>query len=278
MKDSAIKPLAKGGRASENSYPGSSLGTKATRLCLGFGWQMVQNLSIKTFIFALCIAGESVVAQTLSLPQNLIPFNSPEGEELLIESQSRQDYWPLSMQFITQRNQAFCGVASMVMVLNALSVPAPESPEFGSHRVFTQENFFNNETTRQVITPETVSRQGITLEELGRLLASYGTKVKVYHASDTSLAEFRRLAIENLKQPGNFVLINYLRRTIGQERGGHISPIAAYNEESDRFLILDVSRYKYPPVWVKAEALWQAMATEDSVSGKTRGFVLVSKE
>lgn len=237
---------------------------------------MLQNLSIKTFIFTLCIAGGSVVAQTVSLPQNLIPFNSREGEKLLIESQSRQDYWPLSMQFITQRNQAFCGVASLVMVLNALSVPAPESPEFSPYRVFTQENFFNNERARQVITPETVSRQGITLEQLGQLLASYGTKVKVYHASETSLEEFRRLTAENLKQQGNFVLVNYLRRTIGQERGGHISPIAAYNEESDRFLILDVSRYKYPPVWVKAEELWQAMATVDSVSGKTRGFVLIN--
>ena len=282
MKNPAIKPLGspilractKGGRTSQISFPGKSLGTKATRRSLG--WQLVQNLSIKTFIFALCIAGGSVVAQTVSLPQNLIPFNSPEGEKLLIESQYRQDYWPLSMQFITQRNQAFCGVASMVMVLNSLSVPAPESPEFSPYRVFTQDNFFTNERARQVITPETVSRQGLTLEQLGQLLASYETKVKVYHASDTNIEEFRRLTAENLKQPRNFVLINYLRTAIGQERGGHISPIAAYNESSDRFLILDVSRYKYPPVWVKAEDLWQAMATVDSVSGKTRGFVLIS--
>jgi Phytochelatin synthase len=232
---------------------------------------------INALILGVGIASSSV-AQTLSLPQNLINFNSTAGEELLIESQSRQDFWPLSMQFITQRNQAFCGVASMVMVLNALGVSAPESPEFSPYRIFTQDNFFNNEKAREVITPERVSRQGLTLEQLGRLLASYGTKVKVYHAGDTSLAEFRRLTAENLKQPGNFVLVNYLRRTIGQERGGHISPIAAYNEESDRFLILDVSRYKYPPVWVKAEELWQAMATVDSVSGKTRGFVFVSRE
>lgn len=73
-------------------------------------------------------------------------------------------------------------------------------------------------------------------------------------------------------------MVNYLRKSIGQEKGGHISPIAAYNEQTDRFLILDVSRYKYPPIWVKAEALWQAMATMDSVSGKTRGFVFVSRK
>jgi hypothetical protein len=73
------------------------------------------------------------------------------------------------------------------------------------------------------------------------------------------------------------VIVNYLRKTIGQERGGHISPIAAYNQRIDRFLILDVSRYKYPPVWVKAVDLWQAIKTIDSDAGKTRGFVLVTK-
>jgi Phytochelatin synthase len=235
-------------------------------------------IPVKALILGFCLAGGNAIAQTLSLPQNLINFNSPQGEQLLIKSQSRQDYWPLSMQFITQRNQAYCGVASMVMVLNALAIPAPESPEFSPFRVFTQENFFNQEKTRQVLAPEIVSRQGMTLAQLGQLLASYSVNVKVYHASDISLSEFRRLTADNLKQPGNFVLVNYLRRVIGQERGGHISPIAAYNEETDRFLILDVSRYKYPPVWVKAEELWQAMATVDSVSGKTRGFVLVSRE
>jgi hypothetical protein len=45
-----------------------------------------------------------------------------------------------------------------------------------------------------------------------------------------------------------------------------------------RFLILDVSRYKYQPIWVKAADLWQAMATVDKVSGKTRGFALVSRQ
>ncbi len=76
--------------------------------------------------------------------------------------------------------------------------------------------------------------------------------MKVYHTSESSLEEFRSSVVTNLKQPSNFVLVNYLRKSIGQEKGGHISPIAAYNMQTDRFLILDVSRYKYPPIWVKA--------------------------
>ncbi|MBW4500787.1 MAG: phytochelatin synthase family protein [Scytonema hyalinum WJT4-NPBG1] len=235
------------------------------------------KIPLKALIVGACLAGGSVFAQTLTLPQNLIAFNSPEGEKLFVESQSREDFFPLSMQFVTQNNQAYCGVASIVMVLNGLQIPAPEAPQYSPYRVFTQENFFNNEATRKVLAPEVVSRMGMTLEQIGQFLASYNVKPKVYHAADTNLQDFRKLASENLKQPGNFVLVNYLRREIGQEKGGHISPLAAYNEKMDRFLIMDVSRYKYPPVWVKTADLWKAMATPDSVSRKTRGFVFVSR-
>ena len=71
-------------------------------------------------------------------------------------------------------------------------------------------------------------------------------------------------------------MVNYLRKAIAQETGGHISPLAAYNKQTDRFLILDVSGYKYPSVWVKTTELLQAMATVDFDSQKTRGFMLVN--
>ena len=228
-------------------------------------------------ILGICLSGGNVFAQTLSLSPNLIGFDTPEGETLLISSKSKNDFFPLSTQFVTQNNQAYCGVASMVMVLNSLKIPAPEAPQYKPFRIFTQDNFFSNEKTRNVVTPEVVSRQGMTLDTLGELLVSYNVKVKVYHAGDTNLEEFRKLAAENLKQSGNFVIVNYLRKEIGQEKGGHISPLAAYNELTDRFLIMDVSRYKYPPVWVKTADLWKAMNTVDSASGKTRGLVFVTK-
>ncbi|HEY9671126.1 MAG TPA: phytochelatin synthase family protein [Waterburya sp.] len=231
---------------------------------------------LQAFILGLCLSRGGLLAQTLPLPPNLINFNSAEGEKLLLDSQSRQDYFPLTIQFVTQKNQAYCGVASSVMVLNALGIAAPEAPEFGQFRVFTQDNFFNSQA-QTVIKPEVVARQGMTLDQLGQLLEAYPVKAQVYHAGDLTLDEFRSLVVKNLQEPGNFVVVNYLRKVIGEESGGHISPVAAYNKETDRFLILDVSRYKYPPVWVKAEDLWKAMATVDPASGKTRGFVLISR-
>jgi hypothetical protein len=235
------------------------------------------KLFIQAFILGVCFANGRVFAQTLPLSPNLVGFNSDEGEKLLVESKSREDFFPLSMQFVTQINQAYCGVASMIMVLNSLGVTAPEAPQYKPYHVFTQENFFSNQKTRGVVAPEIVAQKGMTLEQIGGLLASYGVNVKVFHATDSSLENFRNRASENLKQKNNFIIINYLRKEIGQEKGGHISPLAAYNEQTDRFLILDVSRYKYPPVWVKTADLWKAMNTKDSDSGKTRGFVFVSK-
>ncbi|MFK0732529.1 MAG: phytochelatin synthase family protein [Gloeotrichia echinulata DVL01] len=228
-------------------------------------------------ILGLCISGKNVLSQTLTVSPNLINFSSDAGESLLFTSRARVDFIPLSMQFVTQNNQAYCGVASIVMVLNSLGIPAPVAPQYSPYQFFTQENFFTNEKTQAVITQELVARQGMTLEQLGGLLASYDVNVKVYHAADSNIEDFRKITVANLKQKGNFVIVNYLRKEINQEKGGHISPLAAYNEETDRFLIMDVSRYKYPPVWVKTAELWKAMNTIDSVSGKTRGFVFVSK-
>lgn len=235
----------------------------------------IASQPLAAFILGLCLVARGLLAQTLPLPSHLIDLKSTEGEQLLVESTARRDYWPLSEHFVTQDNLAYCGVASIVMVLNALGIPAPESPEFGSFRMFTQQNVFA-EPTRKVLAPEVVLRKGMTLDQIGQLLESYAVRAEVRHAGESSLEEFRALAVKNLQEPRNFVVVNYLRSAIGQERGGHISPVAAYHEKTDRFLILDVSRYKYPPVWVSAADLWKAMDTVDADGGKTRGFVLIS--
>ena len=114
-------------------------------------------------IFALTLNSPKTLGDTLPISPQLIPFSSIEGEQLLIESQAKQDYFLLSNQFVTQVNQAYCGVASSVMVLNALGLPAPESAQYKPFRVFTQENFFDREESKKVISPELVSQRGMTL-------------------------------------------------------------------------------------------------------------------
>jgi hypothetical protein len=54
------------------------------------------------------------------LPKTLVSKESPQGQQLLNQSKSKQDFQPLSTHIETQKRPAYCGVASSVMVLNAL--------------------------------------------------------------------------------------------------------------------------------------------------------------
>jgi hypothetical protein len=116
------------------------------------------------------------------------------------------------------------------------------------------------------------------LNSLGRSLdqSTFFDVDSADHADAISLDGFREIVRDNLQEPDNFVLVNYQREVLGQRRVGHISPIAAYDEESDLVLILDAASYNYPPTWVPLAQMHSAMATIDSASGKARGFVEVS--
>ena len=230
---------------------------------------------LAAFAGALFLLAAAAQAQTLPLPEGLIDLRSEAGEQLLQESDASEAFVPLSATFVTQKNQAYCGVASIVMVLNALQLPAPAVPEYDPYRTFTQDNVLD-EKTDAILPREVLARQGMTLDELGALLAAHPVEVEVHHAADATPDAFRASARDYLARERHFVVVNYLRKAIGQETGGHISPLAAYDAETDRFLVLDVSRYKYPPVWVGAADLFKAMNTTDKDNqNKTRGYVLI---
>ena len=72
-------------------------------------------------------------------------------------------------------------------------------------------------------------------------------------------------------------MLNFKRSEIGETGGGHWSPLAAYDATSDSALLLDVARYKYPAVWVPIAQLYAASQAVDSVSGLSRGVVIVGK-
>ncbi len=217
-------------------------------------------------------------AETLPLPPNLVGSATPEGEALLVGAEAREAYFTLAGNYLTQKTQTYCGVASMVMVFNAMQIPAPEVPEYAPYRTFTQDNVLDARTDA-ILPRDTILKMGITLDQMGALLAVQPVDVTVRHASDSTLDAFRSEAQAYLSKPGHFVLANYFRNAIGQQKGGHFSPLAAYDRESDRFMILDVARYKYPPVWVKAEELFAAMNTKDSDNAdKSRGYVLISNK
>lgn len=226
-------------------------------------------------IRCLCLS-VFIIAQAMAAP--LIPLNSTKGATLLKTATVSQPYFQLSPYFVTQKNQAFCGVASSVMVLNALPLKRPFTYQYApQYQLFTQENVFNANVSAAGLDMIHVQVKGMTLDQVATLLKLNGAKPRVYSAKDLDEQQFHRLLQTTLAQHQSFVIINFLRTKLKQKGGGHISPVAAYNQSQNSYLILDVARYKAPPVWVPAHQLWAAINTQYSLHNTTeyRGMIIV---
>ncbi|ASL48198.1 hypothetical protein bAD24_III12435 [Burkholderia sp. AD24] len=212
----------------------------------------------------------------LPVPPNLVALAQPAGQKRLIDAAANQSYWPLSQYFETQRNEAYCSVATSVMALNALGIRRPVSTLYPDFPYFSQEDFFRG-VDPQVANAARVSHEGMTLDQLGAALHAFAVVVQPYHAADLTLAQFRDLIRETTRRGDRFALLNFRRVEIGETGGGHWSPLAAYDATSDSALLLDVARYKYPAVWVPVAQLYAAALAVDNVSGLSRGVVVIGR-
>jgi len=210
----------------------------------------------------------------LPLPDNLIAFDDPQGQAMLFRSRYKDDFWTLNRWYLSQEAPAYCGIAASVMVLNAIGITAPFGPSQTGQ--LTQQNFFTDGVVR-VLPPELVNRKGVTLDQLAAALKTFPVEVRVTHARPGGLYKFIDDAKQVLQAGHGYLVVNYLRSALGQQTYGHFSPVAAYDEARDRFLVLDVARYKYPPVWVRAEQLFAAMQTRDHEANNYRGYLIVSE-
>lgn len=234
----------------------------------------------------------------------IVTFTTPESIKRLERSRHKVDFFHLANQFESQGNKAFCGPTSSVIVLNAVrmgndAVAKPQDPTLVSaedraqlppgfdplfHR-YTQNNFFD-EKVREVKTRSEVFGQprgesgqsdaGIQLRQLAGMLAAQGLDIKLRILNDSLKdAVVREELKRNLKTQGDYVIVNYFRPTLGQQGGGHISPLAAYDAKSDSFLVMDVNATEQRWVWVKASALLASMRTPDVE--EHRGYLLVKE-
>ena len=117
-----------------------------------------------------------------------------------------------------------------------------------------------------------MEHHGIPLSTLQQVIQHFGLKTELFYANELSVDAFRSLIKDTIFHQ-KFMIVNFLRTGLMQQGGGHHSPISAYDEETDRVLLLDVARYKYPAYWVQVADLWKAMNTKDQ--GVYRGVLVV---
>ncbi|MCB9679662.1 MAG: phytochelatin synthase family protein [Alphaproteobacteria bacterium] len=199
--------------------------------------------------------------EDLPLPPGHTALSSPAGAERL-ERAVRADHPGLIGALQTQEKASWCGVASAVTVLNAAG------------GTLTQDAFFTPEA-REVRGWLATTFTGMTLDAFAGMVRAHGLDATPTHAEDASVEQLRAVALENLGASGDWLVVNYDRREVGEAGGGHLSPLSAYDPETDEVLLLDVAGYKYPPHWVPLERLFAAMDTRDGESGRSRGWVVV---
>ena len=205
----------------------------------------------------------------------LIYLTEPEGEALVLTAELRGPYFKLASYLETEQILTFCGPATIAAVLNSLEVERPKPAQFYPWALWTQPAVFT--PANQAVKPyAVVEHEGLMLPELATFFRNLGTRAEFSHADSFTLDQLRATVKATLADPGKRLVANYSRRPIGQAGDGHISPVAAYDAKTDRVLVLDVARYKYPPVWMALSDLYAGMQAVDSGSGKARGFVVVS--
>jgi glutathione gamma-glutamylcysteinyltransferase len=204
------------------------------------------------------------------LPDGSIAFASAEGRALFKEALSAgtlESYFALAEQHHTQADPAFCGLASLVVALNALAID-PGRLWKGPWRWFSEEQLDCCVSLAQV------QANGLTVDELACLATCNGATARLQRAESGSAEALRTVVAQSSRSGASPVLIaSYSRRILGQTGSGHFSPLAGYHEEQDRVLILDVARFKYSPHWVRVEDLFRAMQDVDPVTSRSRGWI-----
>ncbi|MCK5897465.1 MAG: hypothetical protein KAG06_00145 [Methylococcales bacterium] len=238
--------------------------------------------------------------------EKIISWQSKEGITRLEESAYKIDFFTLASHFDFQDNRLFCGAATSSMVLNALrlknddfTLPKDSSvltvfdfkylPEKWSpfYARYTQNNIFLKDTKARSLVlgkraiklrgGQKKSDAGFQLRQLHQLFEKHGAKT-ILRVVDKNLTlmNMKTDFLENLARANDYVVINFQRAVLTPaKKVGHFSPIAAYHQASDSFLLLDVTPNKSGWIWVQADLLFKAMQTFDTV--ENRGYLLVSE-
>ena len=172
-----------------------------------------------------------------------VAFSSAEGRRLFQEALGEggmETYFPLSEQFKTQDDPAFCGLGALTMVLNALAID-PGRTWKGPWRWF-------DESMLECCEPlEVVRAKGICISKLDCLARCNGATTQLKYGDSAGLAEFREDIVRltsTTPPPEELMIVGYNRKVLGQTGTGHFSPVGGYHRGRDMALIMDVARFK----------------------------------
>ncbi|KAJ2819217.1 hypothetical protein IWW50_005534 [Coemansia erecta] len=206
------------------------------------------------------------------LPEDLVSFTSADGRKLFKESLNEgyaEGYFNLAGNFTVQSEPAYCGPSSLAMVLNALEVD-PGRTWKGIWR------WYSDELLESCRTESDLKANGITYDQF-LCLASSHAHVITKRGATASREEFLRDIKYVTQRDDVFMVLSFARAVLGQTGDGHFSPIGAYHPGSNRALVLDSARYKYPSWFCDVDKLYDSLQPVDPETNLPRGYFLISR-
>jgi len=141
-----------------------------------------------------------------------VDFASPEGKRLFAEALAAgtmEGFFPLVSCFQTQSEPAFCGLASLAVVLNALAID-PGRRWKGPWRWF-------DESMLDCCEPlDKVKAEGITFAKVACLARCSGADVQSFRANRVTIDDLRRHLLRCVASQDCHLIASYHRQTFKQ--------------------------------------------------------------
>jgi len=159
----------------------------------------------------------------------------------------------LSPYYVPQATGSACSLAAITMLVNALS----GLPTHSTEPLVTQRTLLDAVDNRMWAEATAERGAGVRWEEFERYLRlsleafKLNAELEILRPHDSSvstLANLQRMLIENEASDRDIVLVYFNQGVLtGDWDGPHISPIAAYDADHGRVLVMDVDRQWYIP-------------------------------
>eukprot|EP01090_Pellita_catalonica_P016229 TRINITY_DN4591_c0_g2_i1.p1 TRINITY_DN4591_c0_g2~~TRINITY_DN4591_c0_g2_i1.p1 ORF type:complete len:252 (-),score=32.65 TRINITY_DN4591_c0_g2_i1:13-768(-) len=219
------------------------------------------------------------------LGKQRVSLRGAQGQSLLEDAEDRNSSHycrHFKQHFIKQKGTTFCGIVSVAIVMNTLGI-TPSDPK---HSNFSEEMMFDLPGTNEALIQSKVLEAGMSLKQCSKFVKALGKDqiaVQCHHITQQfSEDKFRALVkstfYTNRDGIEKRIICNYLMSSLGHiGYGGHISPLAAYHQQTDSVLLLDV----WPTTkacWVTISSMYAAMNTCPSTRcQQKRGLVEITK-
>lgn len=235
-----------------------------------------------------CVAIRSTLART-GLPVAPAVFQDPAAP--LPTGVDGRTLALLAPHMVYQRTDASCSVATVTVAINGVRAGRDLAP-------VTQEAVVATDRSGRWWNATQSGGNGVSLDAaqllclgaaaaLGDVPRDRHVGVQAVHvpapgASSQARTDARQALAFALgrmaERPGKTViLVNFEQARLVRSGGheGHLSPVGAWDEARSRVLVLDVDADRMRPYWVPLDALMDAMALPDDVTGEPRGYLII---